>query len=234
MAASSQSNSSPSDRTATGTPVPLTFDEKLNQFWRQNRMAVLGLCALVLLAIIGKGLWDMVQTKKEQEIESAYAAAKTPDQLRAFAAAHPTHELAGVAELRVADEAYSNQKPADAAADYDKALATLKDGPLAARAKLGRALANVQAGKSSDGESQLKQIANDTNEFKAIRAEAAYQLASLAAEAQNATDAQKYIDQLNQIDPASPWARRAMALQASLPRPAAPLAPLAAPVAPKK
>jgi len=193
-------------------------------------MVVLALCGLVLVAILGKGLWDSVEAKKEKEVEAAYADAKTSDQLRSFAAAHPNHELAGIAQLRIADEAYGAGKAADAAAAYDKALGSLKGDALVARAKIGRALSNIQGGKTTDGESQLKQIAGDANEFKAIRAEAAYQLATLAIDAHNAADAQKYIDQLNQIDPASVWARRAMALQANLPRSATP----AAPVAPKK
>lgn len=235
MAATPPSNQSPSGRAAgAGSPVPLTFDEKLTQFWQQNRMAVLGLCALVLVAILGKGLWELVQARREKDVESAYAEAKTPDQLRSFASAHAGHELAGIAQLRAADEAYTAGKVAEAATGYDKALSSLQDPALVARAKLGRALSNVQAGKPTDGETQLKQIANDASEFKAIRSEAAYQLASLAVDAHNAADAQKYIEQLNQIDPASVWARRAMGLQANLPRPAAPIAPAIQPAPAKK
>jgi len=219
MAATSPSNPSPSKRTPTHEAVePLTFDEKLNQFWQRNRAIVLGLCIVVLLAILGKGLWERMQAKHEGAIEAEYAQAATPDQLRAFAAAHPGHALAGIAQLRIADEAYAAGKASEAAAGYDKVLSVLKDGPLASRARVGRALANVQAGKTSEGESQLKQIANDASEFKAIRSEAAYQLASLAVDAHNTADAQKYIELLNQIDPSSAWARRAVQLQASLPR----------------
>lgn len=236
MAANPPSDAKPSgdNRSSAGDNyVPLTLEDKLNQFWQKNRGIVFGLCALILAVILGKGLWERHQHQQELEIESAYANASTPEQLRAFVAAHPDHELAGVAETRIADEAYTAGKSADALAAYDKAISILKTGPLAARVQLGRALAKVQAGKSTEAVSDLKQLLNDPTQLKAVRAEAAYQLASLAADAGNVAEVQKYIDQLNQIDPASPWARRAVALRSSLP--AAPTAaapsPLSAPAA---
>jgi hypothetical protein len=224
MAATSPSSPKPGTES---TPAPLTFEDKLQHFWQQNRMIVLGLCALVLIAILAKGGWERYQAGRERDVEAAYAAATTTEQLRSFIAAHPDHELAGVAELRIADEAYAAGKSADAVAGYDKAVATLKTGPLATRAQLGRALAKIQSGNATDGANELKQIANDSAQLKTARAEAAYHLASLAAESNNAADVQKYADQLEQIDPASTWARRAMMLRATLPVPAAP-APAAA------
>ena len=231
MAATPPSNSkSPgNDRHSGEQSAPLTFEENLNQFWQKNRMIVLGLCAVVLLAILAKAGWEYVQRQHEANVEREYAMATTPDQLRAFVNAHPDHELAGVAAVQVADQAYTSGKAADAVTEYDKAIAVLKKGPLASRARLGRALAEVQSGKQTEGESDLKQIANDATEFKAVRAEAAYQLASLAVEARNYTDVQKYIEQLNQIDPASVWARRAVSLQANLPKSASLAAPVTTP-----
>jgi predicted negative regulator of RcsB-dependent stress response len=226
MAATSPSNPKPSgDHKSSGeNPVPLTFEEKLHHFWKHNQVTVIALCAIVLVAILGKGMWEHMQKQKEAGIKAAYAAATTPDQLRAFASSHPGHELAGIAELRIADEAYTAGKYADAETAYDKAISTLKTGPLVSRAKLGRALSKVQNGKASEATSELKQLADDAGLLNAIRSEAAYQLASLAATDGNSADVQKYIDQLNQIDPASMWARRALALQANLPRVATPQA----------
>lgn len=221
MAANPPSNSKSGDNRGASDVTPvLSFEEKLQQFWQKNQTIILGLCVLVLLVIIGKGGWEYYQRSQEAEVEQAYANATTPDQLKAFAAAHPGHELAGIAELRIADEAYTAGKSADAQAGYEKALSVLKDGALATRARIGEALAKVQSGKTSEGIEDLKQVANDTKQLKAARAEAAYQLASLAADAGNSADVQKYVDQLNQIDPSSSWARRAMLLRASLPVPA--------------
>lgn len=195
----------------------LSFDEKLQVLWQKYRGAVLGVCAVVLLAILGKGGWEILQRKKEEEVRQAYAAATTNDQLKAFSAAQGNHPLAAVAQIRLADDAYKAGKGADAVAAYDKAISILKDGPLLARAQLGRALAKVQAGKSAEATTELKKLAEDANQLKAIRVEAGYHLTSLAVEAGNAADAQKYSDQLMQIDPTSPWTQRGLALRASLP-----------------
>ena len=202
---------------AVDATTAVSFEEKLQVFWQKYRGLVLGLCIAVLLVILGKGGWEYLQRKKEAEVRQAYAGATTNDQLKSFSAAQGDHPLAGVAEVRLADDAYKAGKPAEAIAAYEKSSSILKDGPLGSRAKLGRALAKVQSGKAAEASSELKQLADDVNQFKAIRAEAAYHLTSLAVEAGNAADAQKYSDQLMQIDPMSPWAQRGLALRASLP-----------------
>jgi hypothetical protein len=211
-----------------------TFEDKLHVFWRQNGTAVLALCGLVLVGIIAKGGWDYLSRQKELAVEKDYAAATTPEARKAFAAAHPEHSLGGIAQLRLADDAYAAGKAADALAGYEKTLTIIKDGPLATRAQLGRALAKIQSGKAADGAADLKQLAGDPNQFKGVRAEAAYQLTSLAADAGNGADVQKYADQLMAIDPASAWTQRALALRAMFPAPAAPAAPAAAKAGDKK
>lgn len=198
-----------------------TFEDKLHLFWKNHGTKVLVLCVVVALGIVGWGAYGYMQSQKELEIEKAYSAAKTNDQLKAFAAANPEHSLAGIAYLRMADEAYTAGKGTDAVAAYEKAASILKTGPLVARAKLGGAIAKAQAGKGTEAAADLKAIASDAALSKGVRAEAAYQLASLAAEAGNGADVQKYADQLNQIDPASRWGQRAMMLRASVPAPAA-------------
>ena len=213
---------------AVDATTALTFEDKLELFWKKNRNLVLGACGLVLVGIVAKEGWNYLAKQKELEIGKSYAAATTPEQLKTFAAAHGSHSLGGIALLRIADDAYKAGKAADAAAGYDKALGVLKDGPLAARAQLGRALSKVQSGKAADGAGELKKLADDAKQSKPVRTEAAYHLTSLAVEAANATDAQKYVDQLMQIDPASPWTQRAMSVRASMPA-----TPTAIPAAPK-
>jgi hypothetical protein len=128
--------------------------------------------------------------------------------------------------MRMADDAYKAGKAADAAGGYEKALSILKDGPLAARAKMGRALSLLQSGKAADAAGELNRIANDESQFKAVRAEATYHLASLAVDAGKADEVQKLVDQLMKIDVSSPWTQRAVALRASLPAtPASPATP---------
>lgn len=215
----------------------VSFEDKLHLFWDKNRGLVLGVCAVVLLAILGKGGWEYLQRQKNLDVQKAYAAAATPEQLKAFAAAHSGHALEGIAYLRMADEAQAAGKSADALANYEKTLASIKEGPLAARAALGRAIAKVQSGKASEGVAELKQLAGDAARPTAVRAEAAYHLASLGAESGDAAEVQKNTDLLIQIDPTSPWSERGMRLRASLPAPAV-VAPVSAPAdaatAPKK
>ncbi len=209
---------------AVDATTAVTLEEKLHVFWAKNGTVVLVLCGLVLLGIIAKGGWDYLARQKELDVEKDYAAATTPEARKAFAAAHPDHSLAGIAQLRLADEAYTAGKFADALSGYEATVKNIKDGPLAARAKLGAALAKISTGKTAEGTADLKALAGDPNQFKGVRAEAAYHLTSLAAEAGNGTDVQKYADQLMSIDPSSAWAQRAISLRAMFPAAPAPAA----------
>lgn len=215
----------PSDSPSAGAepgPIILTFEDKLQLFWRRNSVLIIAFCVLVLLGIIGVGVWEHLEAKKEQKIQDTYTAVATPEALKAFADAHAGHSLAGVAYLRLADDAFAAGKSSEALANYEKAAGVFKDGPFAARTKLGLAVSKVIGGKAPEGAAELKQLAEDANQFKGVRAEAGYHLASISAEKGETAEVQKYSDLLMQIDPASPWTQRVLALRASLP--AAPVA----------
>lgn len=215
------------------TPAALSFEEQLHAFWTRNRSAIIGVIVLVLIALIAKGGWEIWQAQQETKIEKAYAAANTSDKLRSFASAHRGHTLAGIAQLRLADEAYTAGKSAEAIGAYEKAAAVLKDTLPGARAQLGIAMAKLQAGQTAEGQSALQQLANDTKQLKGIRAEALYHLATLAAAQGSSDDVKKYSDQLITVDPASPWTQRAMMLRASQPAKPAASAPAATDAAPQ-
>jgi len=195
-------------------------------FWEKNREIVVIACLVILGVILGRAGWQYYSSQKEIGVQREYVEAATPEQLRAFAEAHPDHPLAGVAELRVADTAYQAGQNADALAAYTRAESLLKTGVLAARAQLGAAIIKIQTGQTAEGVAALQQLANDTKGFANIRAEATYHLASVAAEAGRADETRQLSTQLMQIDPSSPWTQRVFALQAKLPAPAA--APAAA------
>jgi hypothetical protein len=209
---------------AVGETNVVTFGDKLHTFWEKNGKAVLAFCGLVILGVLAKGLWEYMARQRELGVEQAYAAATTPEQLKTFAAAHPDHSLGAIAQLRMADEAYTAGKFAEAISGYDQALGVLKTGPLAARVQLGRAMARIMSGKTAEGTADLKQLLEDANQLKAIRVEAGYHLASLAAEARNSEEVQKLSDRLIQIDPSSLWSQRALTLRANLAVPTAPAA----------
>ena len=214
---------------AAATSPAVTFEDRVRTFWTGNRNVITGLCIGVALAILGKGGWDHLQRDKESGVVQVYAAADSSEKLKAFAAAHAGHPLAGVAQLRLADEAYQAGKAAEAAGLYQQAAATLKGDPLGARARMGRAVAQLAAGQATEATPALKALADDSSQLKAVRAEAAFHLASLAVEAKDANEAQRLVDQLMQIDVSSPWTQQAMMLRASLP---ATPAPAAAPASP--
>jgi len=209
----------------------LSFEDRVTLFWEKNRTIVYVVCALVVVAIVGRGILNYSARQKELAVQAAYAAATTNDQLKSFASAHAGHALAGVALVRLADDAYKAGKAAEAVTGYDSALNALKTGPLAARAKLGRALAKAISGKAAEATAELKTLADDTAELKSIRSESLYHLTSLAVDAANAADAQKYVDQLMKLDVSSSWTQRAMALRATLPAAPAPAADAAKPAA---
>lgn len=211
-------------------PAAPELDQNLHQFWTKNGKTVIAICVVILLAILAKGGWEYLSAQKETDLTKEYAAAKTSDQLKAFAAANSGHVLAGVAYLRLADEAYAAGKGVDAVTNYEAAVKNLSGSPLLSRAELGRAMAKLQAGQTADGEAALKQIADRATEAKGVRLEAAYQLASLAQGAGRNEDVKKLTEQIVQIDASSPWAQRAMMLQPTLsaPAPAAAVSPASA------
>ncbi|MSU70091.1 MAG: hypothetical protein EXS39_04815 [Opitutaceae bacterium] len=203
---------------AAGAKHPeLTFGDKLHLVWKNHGSLITTGCVIILLAILTKGGWEFYAAQREAGIESGYAAAGTPDKLKAFAGANAGHALAGLAHLRLADDAYTAGKFADALTGYAQAAAMLKSGPFAARAQLGGAMSKLGSGRTAEGEAALKQFSADTTQLKGIRVEATYQLASLAADAGRPAEVVKFSDQLMQIDPASPWTQRALMLRASQP-----------------
>jgi hypothetical protein len=201
--------------------VALSLEDRLHQIWKNHGRTIIAACVVVLLAILAWGGWDLAAGQREAGIEKDYAAASTSEKLKVFAAANAGHPLAGLAQLRLADEAYTSGKFAEALADYNAGVAILKTGPFAARARLGAVMAQLGLGKTAEGEAALRQLSDDAGQLKGLRAEAAYHLASVAAEAGRVADVMKLSDQLMQIDPSSPWTQRGLALRSRLPAPAA-------------
>ena len=217
------STTAPTDPQIPGSDAPASpsFEETLRKFWEKNAKLIVLLCALVLLAVIAKGAMEYLQAQKEDRLAQEYGQATTSEKLKSFAAANPDHALSAAAHLRLADEALEAGKFADASAAYHKAASIFKTGPLAGRASLGAAIADISAGQSTKGEDQLKRLAEDATQLKAVRTEAAYHLGVLHADASRTDDAMKFLDLVGAIDPSSMWAQRAAFRRASLPSAAA-------------
>lgn len=194
-----------------------SFEDRLRLFWAKNSRAVLAGCGLVLGVILVKGGYEIYVARQNKAIAADYAAATTDVQLKSFVATHGGHVLGGLAQLRLADQAYSAGNYTEARSAYDKASGILGKTAFGQRARLGAAVSAVQAGATTEGEAALKQISADLALDKLVRAEASYQLAALAATAGNASEAIRLIEQTTTIDPDGQWADRASMLRTTLP-----------------
>ena len=214
----SKTSSSPSPVPGdANAPAEPGFEAILQEFWEKNRGFVLGSCGAVLFAIVAWQGWQYFSASHERGMREDYArAAADPAKLAAFAQAHAGHALAGVAYLRIADERFSSGAYSDAAANYDRAAASLKNEVLVGRAKLGTAMSRLNAGDQAAGETALKAIGADASLLKSIRAEATYHLASLALSAGKADECRKWVEEVGKIDAGSAWNQRATMLLATL------------------
>jgi hypothetical protein len=194
-----------------------TFEDRLRIFWEKNSRSVLAACALVLVVILGKGAYQFYEASRAKASAAAYAAATTDDQLKTFIADHAGDPLAGLAQLRLADKAYTAADYAAARDAYGKAAGILKKDTFGERARLGAALSAVQAGATAEGTAALKQIVDDISAHKLFRSEAAYHLAALSAAAGDSAEALRLIEQATAIDPEGQWADRASFLRSTLP-----------------
>ena len=209
---------------STSAPI-VPFDEKLRQFWVRNRLIVITICAVAIVVIVGKGVWEIIQNQRENSIAADYAKLTSDDQLKTFAAGNESHLLGGVAYLRLADNAFSANKYAEAIPLYAKAAASLKGNVLSHRAVIGGAVSKVLSSDRAGGEAALKAIASDLSQPTPTRAEATYHLAVLASESGNATALQDYATQLSTLSPQSIWAQRGSTLRAEAGLAETPVAP---------
>jgi predicted negative regulator of RcsB-dependent stress response len=194
-----------------------TFEDRLRLFWEQNSRTVLISCAIVLVGIVAKGGYEILSAQREKGIAADYAIATSDAQLKAFAASHADHMLGGLAELRLADQAYAAGNYGDARGSYVKAAGALKNTTFGQRARLAGAICAVQAGSAAEGEAALKLITTDLAVAKIVRAEAAYHLATLAVASGNSAEAIRFIEQVASIDMEGQWAERATLLRSALP-----------------
>jgi len=203
----------------------------LRAMWekKENRTTIFVGCALVVLVILGWYGYKALAAARENQIETAYSAAAVPARLRAFAQEYQGHPLAGVAFLKLADDAYAAGNYAAAIDDYDRALAQLPGAPFVARALLGKAVCQLRLGKITEGTAGLRQLAENVAQLKAVRCESAYHLASLAFDAGNFDDVTKFTNLINQVDAGGVWAQRSMQLRMQLPVTAVPGPAVSAP-----
>lgn len=203
----------PKDQSA---PIQPEFELTVQAFWEKNRRFLLVVCAVALVAVIGREVWASMAASREQDVRAAYTrAADRPEQLASFAKANEGHALAGLAFLRIADQRFAANDYRGAQENYTKAAAALQNAALLGRARVGAAMSQLNAGDKAAAEAALKAVGADTTLAKGVRAEATYHLASLAREAGNAAEVSRLVGEIGKIDPAGVWSQRATALVAS-------------------
>ena len=214
---------------AEAATVDLPFELMVRELWTkpENRTTIYAAVIVVLVGIIGWGVYREVRTRREEGIEASFAAATTPAKLQAFVRENETHPLAGAGYLQLGDEAYAAARFDEARTDYEKAAAVLPGTPFAARAMLGEGICLLQTGKVAEGLALLQRLSADTTQLPAVRCEAAYHLAALAFSNRQFDDVVKFVNLIAQVDPNGIWAQRAVLLQMRTPASAA--APAAAP-----
>ncbi len=218
-----------------GTDLPeVSFEERVQLFWFENKTTILMTCVLVLVIFVLKEGVFYYLDQRERAIGTAFAAAETnPDKLRVFATENSGHKLAGLAWLNIGDEAFKAAKYAEAASAYEKAEPLVDGGVFASRAQIGRGFSLSLGGDKPKAEEIFKKIAADEKQAAATRTEARYHLALLAVEAGRVEDARKALNEVQQNDAVGGWSQRAMALRANLPaEPVAATEATAAPATP--
>ncbi len=189
------------------------FEVSAQVFWEKNRSLILLVCAVALLAIIGREGWQYYTAQHEQSVRDDYArVAERPEQLAAFAGANAGHVLAGVAYLRIADAKYAAADFRAAVENYNKAAASLTNPALQGRAKLGAAMSQLNGGDKTAGEAALKAIGAEATLLKSVRAEAIYHLTTLAYEAGNSAEVSRLVTEVGRVDASGIWSQRATAL----------------------
>ena len=222
---------SPKSTPAEAATADLPFELMVRELWAkpENRNTIYAGVIVVLLGIIGWGVYREVRARREAGIEASFAAATTPAKLQSFVRENETHPLAGAAYLQLGDDAYAAARFDEARTDYEKAAAVLPGTPFAGRAALGEGICLLQTGKVAEGLALFQRLAADTTQLPAVRCEAAYHLAALAFSNRQFDDVVKFVNLIAQVDPNGIWAQRAVLLQMRTPASAAAAAAAPAP-----
>lgn len=203
--------------TASAGTVEPPFEERLRILWEKYRGLITLVCIAVLAAIVGRAGWQILQDRRAAAQAAAFAEATSTEQLKSFAAEHAGSELAGVAHMKVGDDAYTAGRFTEAAGAYDSAADALETPALVARARIGAAVARLKAGQADVARTGLQGVANDVSLPETLRAEAAYHLASSAAAAGQGDELGRLLEQINAIEPNGLWAQRADSLRQHVP-----------------
>jgi len=157
----------------------LEFEDKVWLWWRDNKNFVIFTVFVAFAIIIGVQGWRWFENQQTIAVQKAYLTVTDNDSLLAFAQENASSPLAGVAALRLADEAYDAGNFVQSADFYAKASESLANTTMFSRARLGLAFALLNADKIEEGKKALQEIVNDKTAHRAFHAQASYHLGVL-------------------------------------------------------
>jgi hypothetical protein len=193
------------------------MEDRLWIFWRKQKTNIVRALLVVCAGVLVWQGWNFYQARQIANLQADYQAANGASALIAFAQAHPQTSLGQIAQLEAGDALYKDGKFKDAAAAYAQAVTLLGSDEKASRARLGQAVALIQAGDAATGTGLLETTANDSSAAENSRAEASYYLALLAAQAGDTANATKWIDHAKEFKTSNYWTTQAATLADALP-----------------
>lgn len=198
-------------------PPDSEFDEKFMDFWKKNGVLIFGAIAAIGLGVVCYQAFGLIQEYRKQAVATEFSADQSTSGLNAFIAKYPEHPLTGLALLRLGHEDFQNEKFAEAAEKYLRAIGLIEDAALVQRATIGQGVALIRVGQVDAGIGVLKALAENPAGFQSARAEAAYNVAVAYWEKQNFAEMDKAIKQIEGMEQSGVWAFRASQLRSRVP-----------------
>jgi hypothetical protein len=181
------------------------FEDRLWVFWRKQRKNIVGLLAVIAAGLLIWQGWVAYAAHAAATLQADYQAANGATELLAFAQAHPEAPLGKFAQLEGADDLYKDSKFKEAADAYAQAATVWGDDEKGQRARLGQAMALIQAGDNKTGSELLEALSNDASVLENYRAEAAYDLVILAIQAGDNAGAAKWVERVKEFKTNNAW-----------------------------
>lgn len=195
----------------------MDFEERIFLLWKEYRRVIGGLIGGGLALFIGYQLVGYMAENREAGVREAYRLVADAESRLAFAEDHVEHPLAGLAYLELAGEKYEAGAFAEAAAQYQSAIAPLGTSLLSGRAKLGYAMASIRSENVDLGEQTLRNLVDDTSQLDGTRAEAAYHLAILGWSKGEFAEVKKHLERIEELERPGFWMTKAERLRTTVP-----------------
>jgi predicted negative regulator of RcsB-dependent stress response len=157
-------------------PPDADAEERFNEFWKKNGSSVFAAIAVGAVIVIGTQTWRHLQAKAELETRQEFGQAQSTEVLETFAQEHDDHSLAGLAYLKLANEAFERGEFSGGGRRLPAGHFAPRGTPLLGRATLGAAVSTLRAGDAAAGATALREILNNESFQPATRTEAGYLL----------------------------------------------------------